>query len=174
MHEFITDIYQKIVDLLPAECQPVEDGGIGPPNCIVATNYMASECETSNEKYDEHIVFHSDLFDENGKRASQRAGTPVISVSFGDTMNFEVKYRNEKEGKILTTLENGSILIWTAEDDEKLEHRPFWPWNRKPKANRWSLVLRWIDTAREHELSEPFRCVSGKGVVWMMPEAKKE
>ena len=171
LYELIVDTYLKILDVLPPECRPVDEGGRGPPNCCVATNYMSSESETADIKGDEHIRFHSDMYDAEGKRVSQRAGTPVISVSFGATMHFEIKHRGKKEGKLLTTLEDSSILVWTAEDDEKLEHRPFWPANRRPRSSRWALVLRWVDTCRMHELSEPFRCVSGKGEVWMLPEA---
>tara|TARA_B110001452_G_C15115918_1_gene388989 strand:- start:106 stop:426 length:321 start_codon:yes stop_codon:yes gene_type:complete len=105
---------------------------------------------------------------------SQRAGTPVISISFKDLMNFEVKKRSQHErcAKVLTPLEDGSAFVWSAEDDERRQHRPFWPWNRKPKASRWVLVCRWVDTLREHSTSEPFRVVSEKGVVWMLPESK--
>ena len=113
-----------------------------------------------------------DLFESNGKRVSQRAGTPVISISFGATMSFEVKKPSEKEAscKVLTPLEDGSVLVWSAEDDAKRQHRPFWPWDRKAQASRWVLVCRWVDTLRVHSTTEPYRVVSEKGESWWLPE----
>ena len=103
--------------------------------------------------------------------------------------------------QVFTALEHGSVFVWSARDDARRQHRPFWPWNRKPKSSRWVcraappsnrrpadraallltrsrpasmqvLVCRWVDTLREHSTSHPYRVVSEKGVVWMLPESK--
>tara|TARA_B110001452_G_scaffold244202_1_gene228106 strand:- start:470 stop:658 length:189 start_codon:yes stop_codon:yes gene_type:complete len=57
VHECVGDVYQRLLPVLPRECWPVAEGGRGPPNCVVAQNYMACDSDTPDKKRDEYIRF---------------------------------------------------------------------------------------------------------------------
>ena len=166
VYRVVLDAYDRMYEILPEDVK-----ALGPPNCVVAHNYSATDDATRNISKDERINFHQDLFTSDGRRVSQRRNTPVFSISLGpDSMDFEVKRPGKRKymAFVVAKLKAGSVWLWSARDDANWLHRPWWPWGRKPKASRWVLVARWIDTVREHSLHEPYRVVSDRHHAWWL------
>ena len=140
------------------------------PNSVTC-HWYPSERTTRNLRGNTQVGYHTDSCSIHRKRVAQRDGTPVISISFGESMLFKVKDGNEEWG--LTHLEHGSVLIWTSHDDKSgVKHSVTYPppsdsLEGQESGGRWVLIARWIDTIRDYNHEFPHRNVSEGDCVWL-------
>lgn len=143
------------------------------PNLAVAMCYKTSEAGLGK---DECVGYHTDSRPvERGERCEQRRGTPVLSVSWGSTMQFIIKkIKNNKPtnlgpAEVAALLEHMTVLVWSAEDDHAFKHRVCYgrrgdgEGESQVGGERWTLVLRWLDTSREYDTKHPHACRTPKG-----------
>ena len=100
----------------------------------------------------------------------QRDGTPVISISWGETMWFWAQ--SDVREWVVTALEHGSVWVWSSKDDKSgVKHAVHFPpmneCSGEKCAGRWVLVGRWLDTVRQHSQEYPHYNVSGRAPVWL-------
>jgi hypothetical protein len=143
------------------------------PNTAVAMCYQTSEAGKSK---DERVNDHTDSRPvERGVRCEQRRGSPVLSISWGSTMHFIIrkiinnKPRNLGKREIAALMEHMTVVVWSAEDDHENKHSVrFGPRGEgegesQVGGERWTLVLRWLDTVREYDTEHPHACRTPKG-----------
>ena len=137
------------------------------PNSI--TLHWYPSCRTpGNERGDTRVGYHTDSYSHTGRRVAQRDGTPVISISWGETMWFWTQ-RGTRE-TVTTALEHGSVWVWSSRDDKSgVKHSVCYPSRPEPAARggRWVLVCRWVDTLRLYDQCSPYRNLSGHDCVWL-------
>ena len=144
------------------------------PNSITV-HFYPSATTPGNERGNTRVGYHTDSYSATGARVAQRDKTPVISISFGETMWFWA--RSSTEAFVVTALEHGSVWIWTSKDDKSGskhsvcyppdEHQPNMCNRRAKGEGRWVAVCRWIDTLREYQNTTPHRNLSGMDCVWL-------
>lgn len=142
------------------------------PNSI--TLHWYPSCRTpGNMRGDTRLGYHTDSVPTRpGSRTAQRDGTPVISISWGETMWFWV--RNAVQEWALTELAHGSVLVWSSNDDKSgAQHAVCYPpsdvrcYATYEPGGRWVVVCRWLDTVREHEQRYPHYNAGGRECTWL-------
>ena len=108
------------------------------------------------------VGFHTDSFCAPGQTTEQLAGSPVISVTFGETMCFWARREGEWEA-IVTLLEHCSVFIWCEEDDHSgVKHSVQYVAegvqdNVRAGEGRWGLIGRWMTRKRTYAVTFPHR-----------------
>ena len=146
------------------------------PNSFTVHWYPSSRTP-SNARGDTRVGFHTDSVSKHGQRVQQRPGTPVISISFGETMWFWAQEGNEAEWAV-TPLEHGSVWMWTSRDDKcGTKHAVRYSYEEgggesdstegAVGTGRWVIVARWLDTLRRYDRHFPYRNRSGRECMWL-------
>ena len=93
------------------------------------------------------IPWHSD--DEELFRTKQKADTTIVSLSFGDSRDFQIKDKYEGDNKATTlNLEEGDVVLMMGKLQQHYVHRvPEVGWaDMREAGGRWNLTLRTIVT----------------------------
>ena len=135
------------------------------PNSLTLHWYPSAMTE-GEDRGDTCVGWHTDSFCAPGQTSEQKPGSPVISISFGETMWFSVKGTrglNTVCEDMVTPLQHGSVWIWLEGDDHSgVKHRVAYP----PKllrdatqvgVGRWALIARWMTRERVYADAFPHR-----------------
>lgn len=146
----------------------------GLPNSLTV-HWYPSRTTVGNERGDCGVGYHTDSYSASGRRVAQRHGTPVVSISFGETMWFWVRTAQSED--VATALGHGSVWIWSSADDKcGVKHSVRYESNRAEGSDRregegrWVIIGRWIDTVREYNCHYPYRNCSGQECAWINPQ----
>ena len=147
------------------------------PNSVTVHWYPSTRT-SGNRRGNTRVGYHTDSRSATGSRVCQRKGSPVISISFGETMWFWA--RDASKEWVVTALEHGSVWVWTARDDTSgVKHSVCYPpetatvmqppvYVQDPRQEgRWVIIARWLDTLRDYEREYPYRNQSGRDLVWL-------
>ena len=147
----------------------------GLPNSVTVHWYPNTNTP-GNGRGNTRVGWHTDSYSANNARVAQRPGTPVISISFGETMQFCLRHRGDgREAQL--DLEHGSVWVWPSEDDKSgWEHSVCYdcmppPESQHYRRGRWVIIARWLDTVREYQQEYPHRNVSGGQCWWLEDES---
>ena len=142
----------------------------GYPNSVTV-HWYPSEGIPGNARGDCRVGFHTDSYSHSGRRVAQRNGTPVISISCGETMWFWV--RTDSTEFVATPLEDGSVWLWSSRDDKSgVKHSVRYPPHTEASGahkgrGRWVIIARWVDTVRNYSCEYPYRNCSGAECTWL-------
>lgn len=145
------------------------------PNSLTV-HWYPSSATPGNTRGDTQVGFHTDSASSNGRRVAQRDGTPVLSLSWGETMWFWARSRTDEW--VVTALEHGSVWVWSSDDDKSgVRHAVRYPpaecaagRGAMSGTGRWVIVARWLDMVRRHRQRPPYRNCSGRDCMWLEDE----
>lgn len=145
------------------------------PTCVhgsfpnsVTLHWYPSAKTVGEDRGDTHVGWHTDSFCAPGQTTEQKPGSPVISISFGETMLFSVKGTRDASMScedLVTPLQHGSVWIWLESDDHSgCKHRVAYPPDQMRELSwsgtgRWALIARWMTRERVYADTFPYRAL---------------
>ena len=134
------------------------------PNSITV-HWYPSKDTPGEHRGDTRVGYHTDSFCAPGQSTEQLPGSPVISISWGETMWFWV--RGQACEAVVTELEHGSVWIWSEQDDHSgVKHSVQFPSGDANRSGlhhgegRWVVIGRWMTQVREYDTTYPHRVAS--------------
>ena len=139
------------------------------PSCVhdlfpnsITVHWYPSKFTPGENRGNTRVGFHTDSFCAPGQSTEQKAKSPVITVTFGETMWFWGRKPNEYEA-VITALEHASVFIWCEKDDHSgVKHSVQYPyeedhgWEYRGEG-RWVVIARWMERTRAYEYGPPYR-----------------
>ena len=158
----VRHVCERLRHLLP----PCVHGSF--PNSLTL-HWYPSASTPGEDRGDTCVGWHTDSFCAPGQTCEQKRGTPVISISHGESMWFSVKGPrglNTVCEDMVTPLQHGSVWIWLEGDDHSgVKHRVAYPPAefRVPQrigSGRWAIIARWMTRERTYADRFPHRVIS--------------
>ena len=146
------------------------------PNSVTAHWYPSADTP-GEARGDCRVGWHTDSYCAPGQTTEQCPGSPVISISFGETMWFCVRRESAEwiEDAVATALEHGSVWVWLEGDDHSgVKHCVQYPSSSAARRQaaaqwqgqgRWTLIARWMKKVRHYSVEYPYRNLSGRDAV---------